>query len=165
MTHETIDQEKVGDMDAVVMIESMSQTLRSGGTLGDAYLGTSADERETLYRMGYALYEQGRYSDAFKVFSTLVVHDHREPRFLFALGATCQVLKQYTDALLHYMNAAATNAEDPLPILHAAECLMALKRVPEAIDTLRLVLELCPDPQSALHHRAVTLLQGLQPMP
>ena len=146
----------------IVASEAFIQLLKSGGTLGDAYWRTTTDEREALYQMAYGLYEQGRYSDALKLFSSLVMQDHHEPRYLFALGSTCQVLGRHTDALQHYMAAAVENADDPLPIFHAAECLIAMHHFSEAIDSLVLVIELCPDKQSALHNRAKVLLQGLQ---
>jgi len=161
MTSETIQQE-APDMDLADMPENLIQLLRSGGTLGEAYGGMTPQDRGSIYRMGYVLYEQGRYRDAFKLFSALVIQDHRDHRYLFALGSTCQMLGHYNDALQHYMNAAAANADDPRPIFHAAQCLIALKHFPVAIESLEMVIEFCPDPQSALHIRSKALLQGLR---
>ena len=150
------------DMSSVDMPDAILDVLTSGGTLGNDCWGTTPDEREALYNMGYALYEQGRYEDAFKVFSLLVIQDHFESRYLFGLGATCQVLGRYTDALKQYMAAAALRSGDPLPIFHAAECLVALSHFNEAKDSLALVLELCTETDSVLLVRAKALLRGLQ---
>ncbi|CAM3833818.1 SycD/LcrH family type III secretion system chaperone [Bordetella tumulicola] len=151
------------DPDARGVSDALSQLLKSGGTLGDAYWGTTVDEREALYRMGYGLYEQGRYSDAFKVFSLLVMQDHLEPRYVFSLGCSCQMLERYTDALQHYMVAAVAWVEDPRPILHAAECLIAMSRFSEARDSLALVLEMCADDtQGPAFMRAQVLRLALQ---
>lgn len=151
------------DPDARDISDALSQLLKSGGTLGDAYWGTTPDEREALYYMGHGLYDQGRYSDAFKVFSLLVMQDHLEPRYVFSLGCACQMLERYTDALQHYMVAAVAWVEDPRPVLHAAECLIAMSRFPEARDSLALVLEMCADDtQAPAFIRAQALRRGLQ---
>lgn len=151
------------DPDAQGVSDALSQLLKSGGTLGDAYWGTTVDEREALYCMGHGLYEQGRYSDAFKVFSLLVIQDHLEPRYVFSLGCSCQMLERYTDALQHYMVAAVAWVDDPRPVLHAAECLIAMTRFPEARDSLALVLEMCADDtQAPAFIRARALQYGLQ---
>lgn len=150
------------DAQAAALYDAFSALLQSGGTLGDDCWGTTAAEREAMYHLGYGLYEQGRYSDAFKVFSLLVIQDHLEPRYVFGLGCACQMLGRYIDALQHYMAVAVAQVDDPLPIFHAAECLIAMSRPSEAIDSLVLVLENCLDTQSALYRRAQALLQGLR---
>ena len=150
------------DTQAAALCNALSALLQSGGTLGDDCWGTTAAEREAMYCLGYGLYEQGRYSDAFKVFSLLVMQDHLEPRYVFGLGCACQMLGRYTDALQHYMTVAIAQVDDPLPIFHAAECLIAMSHLSEAIDSLVLVLENCSDTKSALYRRAQALLRGLR---
>lgn len=150
------------DAQAASLCDGLHRLLQSGGTLGDGVWGTTSDEREALYHLGYGLYEQGRYGDAFKVFSLLVIQDHLEPRYVFGLGCACQMLGRYIDALQHYMVVAVARVDDPLPIFHAAECLIAMSRLSEAKDSLVLVLENCSDTESALYRRARALLQGLR---
>lgn len=152
------------DSDAIAMADAISSLLKSGGTLGEVFSETASTEIESMYAVGYGLYEQGRYDDAFKVFSLVVIQNHREPRYLFGLGSTCQMLGRYVDALQHYMAAAIACMDDPRPIFHAAECLIAMSRIEEAMESLRLVLEMCPDTQAPLHTRAQVLLHGLHPL-
>ncbi|MFD4840238.1 SycD/LcrH family type III secretion system chaperone [Achromobacter sp. NPDC058515] len=120
----------------------LSALLRQGGTLGSGQ-GVTRPECEALYQLGHGLYEQGRYSDAFKAFSMLVIYDHLEPRYLMALGGASQMLDRYSDALVQYGAAAMISLDDPLPMFHSAECLVAMERLPEAAESLELALSLC----------------------
>ena len=152
---------QTSDLDLVAVTEAMAGMLQAGGTLGEAW-GTTEAEREALYQVGYSLYGQGKYSEAFKVFSLLVIQNHLEPRYLFALGGACQMLERYTDALQHYMAATVALLDDPLPVFHVAECLIAMGRPEEAKESLELVLLLCKESHGAVQSRATALLQGLQ---
>lgn len=149
------------DSEAIALFDAISSMLRTGTTLGEALSDMTAGDCEAMYGAGYNLYEQGRYGDAFKVFSLVVMQNHLEPRYLFGLGCSCQMLGRYLDALQHYMAAALACVNDPRPILHAAECLVAMSRIEEARESLGLVLDMSPDAQSPLNIRAQMLLQGL----
>ena len=162
MTDQTDQTDQDVEAQAAALYGAVSGLLQSGGILGDDCWATTDQEREALYHLGHGLYEQGRYDDSFKVFSLLVMQDHLEPRYVFGLGCACQMLGRYTDALQHYMAVAVARVDDPLPIFHAAECLIAMSRLSEASDSLVLVLENCSDSQSALYRRAQTLLQRLR---
>jgi type III secretion system low calcium response chaperone LcrH/SycD len=139
--------------------KSVVKLLRAGGTVSNEAM---AEENEAIYAVGHGMYEQGLYLDAFKVFSLLVIRNHLEPRYLFALGGACQMLGKYTDALQHYMAAAMAMVDDPLPIFHAAQCLIATSHIKEACESLELVLEICPEHQTSLRNRARMLLDELQ---
>jgi type III secretion system low calcium response chaperone LcrH/SycD len=143
------------------LASDISQLLKMGGRLGDGW-GITDAEREALYQLGHGLYEQARYSDAFKLFSMLVIQNHLEPRYLSALGSTCQMLGRYTDALQHYMAATVIRLDDPRPVFHSAECLIALNRLMEAKESLQLVLTLCGNRHEDIRHRAQALLEALQ---
>jgi type III secretion system low calcium response chaperone LcrH/SycD len=134
--------------------------LRSGGTLGSAQ-GVTPRECEALYQLGHGHYAQGRYSDAFKVFSLLLVYNHLEPRYLLALGGAAQMLGRYADALQHYATATLAALDDPRPPLHSAECLIAMGRLPEAAQSLQLAIALAGDAHPVVKARAETLLAPL----
>lgn len=149
------------DGDASALFNEIAALLKAGGKLGEACAAMNPADCEALYAVGYGLYEQGRYLDSFKVFSLLVIHDHTDPRYLFGLGGACQMTGRYADALQHYMAVAVARVDDPLPVFHAAECLIAMCRINEARDSLRLVLDMCSDECVSLQSRAQALLQGL----
>jgi type III secretion system low calcium response chaperone LcrH/SycD len=147
--------------DAVEATESLKGLLKAGGTLGSA-LDITKDEREAMYQLGHSFYEQGRYSEAFKAFSLLVIWDHLEPRYLIALGGAAQMLGRWTDALQHYSTATLAKLDDPVPPYHCAECLIALERLPEAVESLELCLTLAGDEQSVVKSRAEALLASIK---
>jgi len=92
----------------------------------------------------------------------LVIWDHLEPRYLIALGGAAQMLGRHADALQHFMTATLALLDDPVPPYHCAECLIALGRLPEAIESLELVLTLAGDDHPVVKARAETLLASVK---
>lgn len=125
----------------------LAGTIRQGGTIGQM-LNITPDECEALYTVGHNLYQQARYSEAFKVFSRLVMYDHLNDRYLMALAGAAQLLERYEDALHNYATVTLMRLDDPTPIFHSAECLIAMSRLDEAVETLELILEMDPEPDS-----------------
>lgn len=153
----------LSDEDAIDIADNLTGLLRAGGTLASA-LDITDDECEALYALGYGMYEQGRYGDALKVFAQLVAYNHLEPRYLLALGGAARMLGRYEDALQQYVAVAVMKLDDPVPLYHSAECLVALEKLPEAAESLELALALCADEGShdALKTRASALLQAIE---
>ena len=60
-----------------------------------------------------------------------------ESRFWFALGATLQESKSYSDALHAWAMAALLQKEDPYPHFHAAECCFSLQWSEDAAMALK----------------------------
>lgn len=104
----------------------------------------AGQDYEALYALGYNLYGQGRYDEARKVFDYLVLHNQFETRFIIGLGAALQMLQRYDEAITTFGAAALLDFDDPVPVLHSCECLLALGRTEEAADGLESVLEDCP---------------------
>lgn len=153
-------------LDADQLYEQFTQlasVLQKGGSLGQL-LDVTPDECEALYAVGHNQYQQGLYADAFKVFSRLVALNHLEDRYVMALAGAAQQLGRYEDALQHYVTVTVMRLNDPAPVFHSAECLIAMSRLPEAIETLELVLEIDPDPDSTneIVRRTRTLLPILR---
>ena len=148
--------------DAVRAAENLTALWRSGGTLGDV-LDITADECEALYAFGHTQYQQGKYSDAFKAFAQATIYNHMEPRYQSAAGAAAQMLGRYEDALRRHLAVTVMKLDDPAPVYHCAECLLALGKLPEAAETLELVADMCKDPEHAgLKSRAQALLGALK---
>lgn len=138
--------------------------LTQGGTVGEA-LGITSAECEALYQFGHGFYTQGRYSEAFHVFSSLVTYDHLEARYLMALAASAQMLGRHTDALQHYTMATLLTLDDPAPLIHSAECCLALQQTERAVEALEMARELIEQEPQHAHHlpRLESLLKALQP--
>ncbi|WP_033458828.1 SycD/LcrH family type III secretion system chaperone BcrH1 [Bordetella bronchiseptica] len=137
--------------------EALRHILDAGASMGSLQ-GLDEAQQQALYAIAHGAYEQGRYADALKMFCLLVACDPLEARYLLALGAAAQELGLYEHALQQYAAAAALQLDSPRPLLHGAECLYALGRRRDALDTLDMVLELCGSPEhAALRERAESL--------
>lgn len=132
--------------------------LRAGHTFSSMG-GIKPEENEAIYQTGFVFYEQKRYTDAAKIFAFLVTLDHMNPKYLSALGGATYMLGLYEDALKHYAAATLIGIRDPLPCFHAAECLVALNRVPEAIKTLELAREMAG--QKEEHELLIAIIDSM----
>lgn len=114
-------------------------------------------QQQALYAIGHGAYEQGRYADALKMFCLLVACDPLEARYLLALAPRPR--SWAVRACLAAIRGRGGFAVGlPRPLLHGAECLYALGRRRDALDTLDMVLELCGSPErAALRERAELL--------
>lgn len=124
-----------------------AQAMQQGETIGDT-LDITPRECEALYTIGHTLYGQARYSEAFRIFSLLVMFNHLDDRYLMALASAAQSLGRYKDALHNYAAVALMRLDDPAPLFHSAECLIALSHFDEAIETLELILDIDADVNS-----------------
>jgi len=86
-----------------------------------------------------------------------------ESRYQMALAGAMQMTKRYEEALQHYMIVTVMRLDDPAPVYHCAECLLALGRPDEAAESLELVDALCkPGEHDAIRSRAQALLKALR---
>lgn len=148
--------------DAPGLNEEVLKLWTSGHTLAEG-MGISEREREALYVLGYSFYERGLYNEAFKIFARLVSLDHLESRYLMALGSAMQMTRRYEAALQQYMVVTLMRLDDPVPVFHSAECLLALGRPAEAVESLKLAIEsLCrAGEHDEIRNRAELLLKGI----
>ena len=139
---------------------SVLQFMSEGGTLGQIKQFGERDQ-EAVYALGHGFYSQGRYSDALKAFSFLVVHNHHESRYLFSLASCCQMLRRYDEAIRYFTLVSLMDIADPVPTYHTAECLMGLGMVGEAIEMFGVVVADSGAQHAELKKRAATLIEML----
>lgn len=146
----------------VSLAQAMPNWLASGGSVSHA-LEISQEQLEAMYQLGHGFYAQGRFEDAFKVFSMLVIFEHKNDRYLMALAGAAQMTGRYRDALQHYSTATLLLIDDPRPIYFSAECLIAIENFDLAAESLRLVIEMAEDSSvhQALGSRAAVLLSSI----
>lgn len=96
------------------------------------------EEIDLVYSYAYTVYQQGHYLEASEIFSFLVVLDSFGVKNWMGLGASFQMQKKYEKALEAYTAAAVLEKTetDPLPHVHAAECLHALDEKERALLAL-----------------------------
>ncbi|MBJ7263414.1 MAG: SycD/LcrH family type III secretion system chaperone [Burkholderiaceae bacterium] len=135
----------------------------AGGTLAEAK-GMTLEECEAVYTLGHARYSQGKHDDAFKIFAYLVAYDHLDSRYQMALAAAMQATHRYEEALQQYMIVTLMRIDDPVPIYHSAECLLALGRTDDAAESLEMVIgTMCkPGEHDAIKSHAQALLKALR---
>lgn len=137
------------------------QSFSQGGTLADLN-GISDDQCEALYTLGHGLYERGNYTDALKVLGYLVTMNHTEHRYLMALGATAQALHKYEDALKQYMAAALMDPLEPAPMVHSAQCLLAMGHRKEALESCDIAIAMSTqEHHAAFLKRAQTMRESI----
>lgn len=99
--------------------------LASGHTLGPL-LGHTAQAQETMYALAHRMYGQAKYDDAARIFSHLVTCNHMDARFFVGFGACMQMKGRHPQALKFYGVASVLDLADPTPVMHMAECHLAL---------------------------------------
>ncbi|WP_233238512.1 tetratricopeptide repeat protein [Bordetella sp. LUAb4] len=98
--------------------------------------------RKRLYEQGHALYEAARYDEAYKVFVQLIAEDPFNPLGFKAAAAAAQAQGKYEEALSFYAPVLMTT-EDPVNLMHFAECLLKLGKAEQAREALDLAQLLC----------------------
>ena len=140
----------MSDMNATQLAEELDKNIKDvakklfedGATLGELK-GITPRELNAVYQMGLGFYNTGRYDDAEKVFTFLVMFDHLEPKYWTAVGAVQQVKKNFEKAKAAYTQAALLDIHGPKPQYYAAECFLALGQKDDALASLDTLLEYC----------------------
>ncbi len=124
-------------------IKDLAKKLfQDGATLGEIK-GITPRELNAVYQMGLGFYNTGRYDDAEKVFTFLVMFDHLESKYWLAAGAVQQVKKNFEKAKVAYSQAALLDIHSPKPQYYVAECFLALGQKDDAVASLDTLLEYC----------------------
>lgn len=124
-------------------IESIVNAVLQGETTLQTELDISPDQLEALYAAAYNLFQSKKYTDALRAFNLLQVMAPTDSRFVFGCASCMQMLEKYAEAALCYQLSAAYDQQNPAPMLHSAECFIALGDKPAAREALRYTLELC----------------------
>lgn len=102
-------------------------------------------DTETIYADAYALLAQGRYVDASKRFSMLVLYRPSEAKYWAGLGVSNQRMSLYDEAISAFAFAANIAEDNPDYLLSIAECDLLRRSVSEASDALLRVVAFCKE--------------------
>ena len=138
------------------------EVLGAGGTMRDIR-GLSAEEIETVYSIGFNLYNQAKYAQAEPMFQFACFYLHDEPRYWMALGNCRQMAKNYQGAIDAYGFSYMLNATDPWPSIQAAICYLALQDKVRAGEALTLADKTMQSgqPSDTARQRITALRQAL----
>jgi type III secretion system low calcium response chaperone LcrH/SycD len=122
-------------------ISSLLQDVLAGKVILRTELGLDSNDMEALYSVAYNMYTAGKHQDSAKLFGMLAMLDPVDYRFIFGAASSLQMLGEYLLAAMQYQLAGSMDAETPTPMLHTAECLLALKDKAGAKRALEYALE------------------------
>ncbi|MCF7729835.1 MAG: SycD/LcrH family type III secretion system chaperone [Chthoniobacterales bacterium] len=105
--------------------------------------GISKQKMENLYAAAYNLYSAEKYQEAGKIFQIITLYNYTDKKSWLGAAGSAEMLKKYDKAILAYVIAARLDKFDPVPILHAFDCHLALKNYPEALRCLETVILRC----------------------
>jgi type III secretion system low calcium response chaperone LcrH/SycD len=98
--------------------------------------GFSKEALSAMSALAYQAYTNGLYNEALPFFRMLTAYRPEHRPAWMGLGATLQMLKDYTEAIAAYGVAALMDENDPYVHLHAAECYHALNDGSQALVAL-----------------------------
>ena len=134
--------------------EAANRFVKDNATLKEVR-GITNDELEAVYSLGFGYYSAGRYADAQKLFEFLVLFDHLNNKYWFALGAVQQAQRDYEKAITSYGYSSFLDLENPKPQYHAAECFLAMGDKPNAASAILALEQYCPaDTETGRTYRA-----------
>lgn len=125
-------------------IAEAAKSFASGATLKEVR-GITNDELEAVYSFGFGYYNTGKFEDAQKLFEFLVLFDHLNTKYWFALGAVQQARKDFQKAIASYGYSSFLDLENPKPQFHAAECYLALGDKANAASAVMALEHYCPE--------------------
>ena len=117
--------------------------IKDGATLKEVR-GITNDELEAVYSLGFGYYNTGKFDDAQKLFEFLVLFDHLNAKYWFALGAVQQAKKMFDKAVSSYGYSSFLDLENPKPQYHAAECFIAMGDKGNAASAIMALEHYCP---------------------
>lgn len=123
----------------------------------------SKQQVESLYVLGYQLYEAQCYKEAGDLFRFLCFFESRVARNWIALGGAYQHSKYHDNALAAFTMACLLDPHKPEPRFYAAHTLIDLQDLPLALESINIAIELCRNnPQHlALYRRSMALRNAL----
>jgi type III secretion system low calcium response chaperone LcrH/SycD len=114
-------------MNSETLLECVKEFFNKGMVL-HTIRGIGAEQMESLFGHGAALYKDKQYDEAIRVFQFLCLNDHLQKRYFLFLGASYQKSEQYEAAIRAYSHAAMLDLEDPRIHANVGFCYVALKQ-------------------------------------
>ena len=118
-----IDKDHFPDDIDAYMEDYIPNKLVKSNTLQEAY-EVSDDSMALLYEEGLRCYESENYQDGALAFKWLALLNPFIDAYWMGLGASQQLLGEYEKALKSYAVAAHLEGDNPMPHLHAFDCLV-----------------------------------------
>lgn len=115
------------------------------GILPKDALGVGDENVDKIYRQAYQLYNMGKYEDASKLFSSLIMMDISTSKYIFGLAACGHMMKHYETAAENYMKCTMYEPDNPIPYYHASDCYIQNGDTVSAMVALSMVIRTAKD--------------------
>lgn len=150
--------------DSLHSLQEAADSLVQGKSTMEQVLGLSAEQFEALYAVGYTSYMAGKYEDAAKMFTVLIAIRPYDVRIFMGIAAALQMLRKYRAAAFYYQWACGLDQQDPVLMLHSAECFLGMNDQASAISALRIAVERAGNEAryEAVRNRAKVMLHNLE---
>lgn len=145
------------DWESFYSRERVQRWLRGEMTLQELN-GITGAEMVDIARLGYQLYENGRYADAKTVFSGLSALDPGESYYLTALGAIHLAENDLDSGLKCFDRAIVVNPDDLAAHANRGELHLSQGRLTEALNDFQEALRLDPECKDPLMARVRLLV-------
>ena len=136
-------EDVLGFMSSEEIGRELNKICTEGATLADVR-GITPGDLELVYSLGFRFYNSGQYESARKLFEFLVLFDHLNTKFWFALGGVLQMQKNYPRAAMCFSFASFLDLDKPKAQFHAAECYWASGDRENALSALSALEEFAP---------------------
>lgn len=110
-----------------------------------------------LYAKGFSWYRAGFYQKAEDVFLSLTFADPLQTEFWQALASSLQMQKKWSEAVLAWEQTYVLSLQNPIFLLHQAECLLLAGNQSAALDILQIAKQSADD---SLRQKISTLQEG-----
>ncbi|MBW2067598.1 MAG: SycD/LcrH family type III secretion system chaperone [Deltaproteobacteria bacterium] len=152
------------DKELLANVEGIVQKVVSGKSTLQIELGITDKELEAVYAIGYTQYVNGKYEDAKKTFSILMMFNPLNYKYCFSLASAFKMLNDLETASLFYLFSCSLDPENPEPHLQLAECLVQLDDLIGAKENFERAIQIAGDKEAytAVKNRAKMLLEGVE---
>ena len=120
--------------------------------------GLEAIDMENLYAISYNFYIYGKYGAAKEGFKKLTVLNPNYDVYWRALGAVCQQMKNYPEAIAAFERAIENNPKDVVSYIYLGECLLLARMKQQGIKILEKAFELLFLAQNPWRKKVLLLL-------
>lgn len=108
------------------MIDALTQSLENDTPLKDS-IGITPEIIEFSYQQAYNRFQAGKYTEALPIFRFLERLDPTTARYSFATASCYHFLKQYKEAITHYLICSQCDPQNPIPYFHMYDCAKKLE--------------------------------------
>lgn len=103
----------------------------------------STEEKENLYKTGYALYSSGEYRKASYLFGYLIISGPLIDCSWRGFASCKQLLEEYPSAIEAWNAASKLQPQEPSSYFYAAECYLSIQEKYQALQKLDTAEKYC----------------------